>query len=146
KTQKINELLKELQEKQLHLAIVTDEYGSTAGIVTLEDILEEIVGEIWDEHDEVVEEIKELGEGEYIVTGMANLDKVFDLFEISEEADALTVNGWAMKILGRIPQEDDVFEDQGLEVKVLKMDERRIENVHIKDVREKEEGEVEDDD
>ena len=62
KTQPVNELMKELQEKQLHMAVVTDEFGSTAGIVTLEDILEEIVGEIWDEHDEIVEEIKELGD------------------------------------------------------------------------------------
>ena len=145
KTQKINDLLKDLQEKQMHLAVVTDEYGSTAGIVTLEDILEEIVGEIWDEHDEIIEEIKEVGEGEYIVSGMANLDKLFEQLdiEIDEELDAMTVNGWAMKILDRIPEEGDSFEELGLTVQVLKMDGRRIENLHILDNRatETEEGE-----
>lgn len=133
KTQKINDLLKDLQEKQMHLAVVTDEYGSTAGIVTLEDILEEIVGEIWDEHDEIVEEIKNVGDGEYIVSGMANLEKLFEELELEldEEQDATTVNGWAMKILDRIPEEGDSFEEQGLTVRVLKMDGRRIENIHI---------------
>ena len=137
KTQKINDLLKDLQEKQMHLAVVTDEYGSTAGIVTLEDILEEIVGEIWDEHDEIIEEIKEVGECEYIVSGMANLEKLFEELEIDldEELDAMTVNGWAMKILDRIPEEGDSFEELGLTVKVLKMDGRRIEDLHILDNR-----------
>ena len=137
KTQKINDLLKDLQEKQMHLAVVTDEYGSTAGIVTLEDILEEIVGEIWDEHDEIIEEIKRIGEGEYIVSGMANLEKLFEELEIEldEELDAMTVNGWAMKILDRIPEEGDSFEELGLTVKVLKMDGRRIEDLHILDNR-----------
>ena len=139
KTQKINDVLKDLQEKQMHLAIVTDEYGSTAGLVTLEDILEEIVGEIWDEHDEIIEEIKEVGEGEYIVSGMANLEKLFEELEIEleEELDAITVNGWAMKILDRIPEEGDSFEELGLTVKVLKMDGRRIEDLHILDNRSK---------
>ena len=137
KTQKINDLLKDLQEKQMHLAVVTDEYGSTAGIVTLEDILEEIVGEIWDEHDEIIEEIKEVGDGEYIVSGMANLEKLFEELEIEidEELDAMTVNGWAMKILDRIPEEGDSFEELGLTVRVLKMDGRRIEDLHILDNR-----------
>ena len=137
KTQKINDLLKDLQEKQMHLAVVTDEYGSTAGIVTLEDILEEIVGEIWDEHDEIIEEIKEVGEGEYIVSGMANLEKLFETLdiELDEEQDAMTVNGWAMKILDRIPEEGDSFEELGLTVRVLKMDGRRIEDLHILDNR-----------
>ena len=142
KTQKISDLLKELQEKQMHLAVVTDEYGSTAGIVTLEDILEEIVGEIWDEHDEIIEEIKEIGEGEYIVSGMTNLDKFFDelnLGEVDEEMDASTVNGWAMDTLGRIPEEGDSFESDGLVLKVLKMDGRRIQDLHILDNRESEE-------
>ncbi len=144
-TQPVNELMKELQEKQLHLAVVTDEYGSTAGIVTLEDILEEIVGEIWDEHDEVVEEIKEIGEKEYIVSGKANTDKLFDLLDINtdEESDLVTINGWAMEALGRLPEAGDVFEEHGLRVEVLELDGRRIENVHVTDLREDED---EDDD
>ena len=144
KTQKIGDVLKDLQEKQLHLAIVTDEYGSTAGIVTLEDIIEEIVGEIWDEHDERIEEIKEIGDGEYIISGKANLEKVFDVFDIDDEPEVLTVNGWAMTILGRIPQEGDSFTSAGLSVEVLKMNGRRIENLHITDVRTEEADEAED--
>ena len=143
KTQKINDVLKDLQEKQLHLAIVTDEYGSTAGLVTLEDIVEEIVGEIWDEHDEKIEEIKEISEKEYIISGKANLEKVFDMFDIDEEPEVLTVNGWAMTILGRIPQEGDRFEENGLSVEVLKMNGRRIENLHITDIRADEDEEAE---
>ena len=145
KTQKINDVLKDLQEKQMHMAIVTDEYGSTAGIVTLEDILEEIVGEIWDEHDEIIEEIKEVSEGEYIVSGMANLDKLFEELdiELDEELDAMTVNGWAMQILDRIPEEGDSFEELGLTVRVLKMDGRRIEDLHILDNRSKENEDAE---
>ncbi len=153
KTQKINDVLKDLQEKQMHMAIVTDEYGSTAGIVTLEDILEEIVGEIWDEHDEIIEEIKEVGEGEYIVSGRANLDKLFEELDIDldEDLDAMTVNGWAMSILDRIPEEGDSFEELGLTVRVLKMDGRRIEDLHILDNRatesdEDENGEKEEND
>ncbi len=147
KTQQVNELMKELQEKQLHMAIVTDEFGSTAGIVTLEDILEEIVGEIWDEHDEIVEEIKEISETEYIVSGKANTDKVFDVFDIEadEESDSVTVSGWAMEALGKIPEVGDVFEDSGLRVEVLEMDGRRIENVHITDIRESEDEDEEKD-
>lgn len=143
KTQKIGDVLKDLQEKQLHLAIVSDEYGSTAGIVTLEDIIEEIVGEIWDEHDERIDEIKEIGEKEYIISGKANLEKVFDMFDIDEQPEVITVNGWAMMILGRIPQEGDAFEQYGLSVEVLKMNGRRIENLHITDVRVDEEEEKE---
>lgn len=148
KTQKINDVLKDLQEKQLHLAVVTDEYGSTAGIVTLEDILEEIVGEIWDEHDEIIEEIKEVGEREYIVSGMANLDKLLEELdiELDEELDAMTVNGWAMSILDRIPEEGDTFEELGLTVRVLKMDGRRIENLHILDTRASDDEDAEDSD
>ena len=147
KTQKINDLLKDLQEKQMHFAVVTDEYGSTAGIVTLEDILEEIVGEIWDEHDEIVEEIKCIGEREYIVSGMTNIEKFFEeleLGEVDEDMDAQTVNGWAMDTLGRIPEEGDSFEAEGLVLKVLKMDGRRIDDLHILDNRDLEDEDAED--
>jgi CBS domain containing-hemolysin-like protein len=131
KTKNINELMKELQSKKLHMAVVADEYGSTAGIVTLEDILEEIVGDIWDEHDDVVVDVREIGEGEYIVSGKANLEKVFDAIGIDTEPEALTVNGWAMDVLSRIPAVSDEFESDGLHAKVLKMNGRRIENMKI---------------
>ena len=141
KTQNVNDLMKELQEKQLPLAVVTDEYGSTAGIVTLEDILEEIVGDIWDEHDEIVEEIKEIADGEYEVSGMTNIEKLFDELDIpyDDELDASTANGWAMAVLEKIPEEGDSFEHGGLKVDVLKMDGRRIETLHIVDERPSEE-------
>ncbi len=135
KSQKISDLLKELQAKQLHFAIVLDEFGSTAGVITLEDILEEIVGEIWDEHDEIVEEIKEIGEKEYHVSGMANLSKLFSLLEIDSENESLTVNGWAVTALGRLPQMGDTFESDGLYASVLKMDGRTVDTLYIKDVR-----------
>lgn len=131
KNRNVNELMKELQEKKLHLAVVTDEYGSCAGIVTLEDILEEIVGDIWDEHDDVVIELREIGENEYIVSGKANTSKVFDTLDVDSEAESLTINGWAMEALGRIPVAGDVFEADGLSAKVLKMNGKRIENIKI---------------
>jgi CBS domain containing-hemolysin-like protein len=140
KTQPVNELMKELQEKQLHMAVVTDEFGSTAGIVTLEDILEEIVGEIWDEHDEIIEEIKEIGEKEYIVSGKANTEKLFSTLDIdtAEDIEAVTVGGWAMEVLGKIPEVGDGFVDHMLAVEVTEMDGRRVETVHVVDLREDE--------
>ena len=140
-TQPVNELMKELQEKQLHMAIVTDEFGSTAGIVTLEDILEEIVGEIWDEHDEIVEEIKEIGEREYIVSGKSNTEKLFSMLDIDldeGEIEAVTIGGWAMEVLGKIPEVADSFEQFGLAVEIMEMDGRRVETVHVLDKREDE--------
>lgn len=131
KNRNVNELMNELQAQKLHLAVVTDEYGSTAGIVTLEDILEEIVGDIWDEHDNIELDVNELGEGEYIISGKANISKVFDEIDIDDEPEALTVNGWAMESLCRIPSEGDEFEANGLHAKVLKMNGKRIENLHI---------------
>jgi CBS domain containing-hemolysin-like protein len=148
KTQPVNELMKDLQEKQLHMAIVTDEFGSTAGIVTLEDILEEIVGEIWDEHDEIIEEIKEVGENEYVVSGKANTEKLFDELDldIDDEIDAVTVGGWAMEVLGKIPEVGDTFEDNGVAVEILEMDGRRVESVHVLDKREDDEDDEKSDD
>jgi CBS domain containing-hemolysin-like protein len=130
------------------MAVVTDEYGSTAGIVTLEDILEEIVGDIWDEHDEIIEEIKEVSDGEYEVSGMTNIEKLFDVLDMpmDEELDASTANGWAMTVLERIPEEGDTFECGGLKVDVLKMDGRRIETLHIVDDRPKENDDEDDED
>ena len=132
KTKKIGVLLKELQQKKSHIAVVLDEYGGTVGIITLEDILEELVGEIWDEHDEVSQDIVITSETECMVSGNANLEKVFEYLdlEIDEEIDALTVNGWLMDLLGRVPEMEDKIEYQNLEITVVEMDDKRIEKVH----------------
>ena len=131
KSKKISDLRKELQEQQLHIAIVMDEFGCTVGLVTLEDILEELVGEIWDEHDEVVQEIKQTSENTWIVSGKANVEKVFEDLDMDCEYEAMTVSGWVMEVLEKIPAEGDSFERGGLQVRVLKMFRKRIEQVEI---------------
>lgn len=135
KSKKIGVLLKELQKKKSHIAVVLDEYGGTLGLVTLEDILEELVGEIWDEHDEVNQEIEVKSEKECFVSGNANIEKVFDLLNLDMEAEyknALTVNGWLMDMLGRVPVVNDVLEYKNYIITVLEMDGNRVEKVHIK--------------
>lgn len=131
KSKKIGELLKELQQKKSHIAVVLDEYGGTIGIVTLEDILEELVGEIWDEHDEVTQEIVKISEGEYQVLGSTNLKDLYEELNVKENSDVLTVSGWVMEHLDKIPVENDIFEDEGYQIRVLEMDGKRVHKVHI---------------
>lgn len=131
KNKKIDDLMKELQKKKLHIAIVMDEYGGTAGIVTLEDILEELVGEIWDEHDEVVSEMEQTGEREYRVSGKANVEKLFEEIDREQEFDVQTVSGWVMEQLGCIPTEGDSFAYEDLWVTVTKMCGKRIGEVKL---------------
>ena len=131
KSKKIADLRKELQEQQLHIAIVMDEFGCTVGLVTLEDILEELVGEIWDEHDEIVREIMQTDEHTWVVSGKANVEKVFEVLGQECAYEAMTVAGWVMEILEKIPAEGDHFEQDGLQVRVTKMYRKRIEQVEI---------------
>lgn len=131
KNKKINDLLKELQQKKSHIAVVVDEFGGTIGIVTLEDILEELVGEIWDEHDEVIQEIEEISENEYLVLGSANLEKLFERLDRTEELEVVTVSGWVMNTLERVPESGDTFTYDNLEVSVLEMDGKRVEKIKL---------------
>lgn len=131
KRKNISELLKELQQKKLHIAVVVDEFGCTVGILTLEDILEELVGEIWDEHDEVAQEIEQIGEKEYRISGKTNVERLFENLGMEQEFDVLTVSGWVMEMLGRIPEEGDSFQYQNMKIKVEHMKEKRVETVHI---------------
>lgn len=131
KSKNIGELLKELQLKKSHIAVVMDEFGGTVGIVTLEDVLEELVGEIWDEHDKVVEEIAKISDSEYLVMGSANVEKLFEEMDREEEFDVLTVSGWVMDVLDKVPDEGDTFEYNGLKVTVIQMDGKRVGKVRI---------------
>lgn len=123
---KISKLIKHLQKSQAHMAIVTDEYGGTKGIVTMEDILEELVGEIWDEHDDVVEDMEKISETEYLVSGSADVEEVLELFGLTEETEQNTVTGWVMEKLEKMPEIGDVFEEDGLHVTVKELDGRRV--------------------
>lgn len=131
KSKKLADLRKELQEQQLHIAVVMDEFGCTGGIVTLEDILEELVGEIWDEHDEIVREISQVNENTYVVSGKTNIEKVFEMLDVDSEFEAMTISGWVMEVLQKIPSEGDAFEREGLQVRILKMFGKRIDQLEI---------------
>jgi len=122
---KINDLFKMLQKEKIHMVVVTDEYGGTAGIVTMEDILEELVGEIWDESDEIVEEFISLGDNQYKIICAAEIDKMFEFFKIKDEVDSSTVSGWIMDMLGKIPEENDSFVYKDLNVTVHKTGHRK---------------------
>ena len=125
-------LLKLLQRTQNHMAVVVDEYGGVSGIVTMEDILEELVGEIWDEHDEVVEDVVQLSDDEWRVSGGASLDDLRELFPIEETFESVTVNGWVLEVLGRFPQRGDEFDYMNLRVTVERVAKRRVEQIRIR--------------
>ena len=134
RSMKIYDLLRLLQREKAHMAVIADEYGGTVGIVTMEDILEELVGEIWDEHDEVIEEMQKLDDGSYRIVCSAAIDDLAELFDIQTdpESDITTVSGWVMECLGRIPQEGDTFSEDGLSVTVTKTDARRVLEIIVK--------------
>lgn len=142
---KISDLLKKMQQVKTHMAIVIDEYGGTEGLVTMEDIIEELVGEIYDEHDAVIsKDIMPLQNGSYRVKGSANLAKVLDYFDVEEEFDVVTVNGWVVLNLDNLPKKNDKFETEIdgklFKARVTKADDRKaIEiNLTVKDKNDKE--------
>lgn len=123
-------LLKKMQAKKTHIAIVVDEYGGTTGLVTMEDIIEEIVGDIYDEHDTVSsKEVRSAGNNTFLVAGSADLEDFFEMFDEEIEADCNTVNGWVMIELDKLPKEGDEFDYESkhkiFHVKVTKADSRR---------------------
>ena len=132
---KISDLLRLLQQVKTHMAVVVDEFGGTQGIVTMEDILEELVGDIWDEHDEVIDYFKRIDDRTYEVNCGASLDDMFDFFGLEKEEnefDSVTVSGWVMERLGRIPSAGDSFEFRKYRVTVLKAAARRATLISVR--------------
>lgn len=130
---KISALLRSMQKQKVHMATVVDEYGGTLGIVTLEDILEELVGEIWDEHDEVVDYFTKLDDEHYLVDGNAELSEFFEIFsqEEDEESDSNTVSGWIIERSGDIPPIGYTFDYNNLTVTVTKRTLKKVLEVKV---------------
>ena len=130
----IDEIFKELQKNKLQMAIVVDEYGGTAGLLTMEDILEELVGNIFDEYDEVEVDYKKIDENTYLVEGSVSLFELKKALDISiPEGDYETLSGYLIEKLGRLPEEDEhpIIEDEKLTYSIEKYEDKRIQWVKI---------------
>lgn len=136
KTMKLPAVLNQLRRAKQHLAIVTDEYGGTLGVVSMEDVLEQIVGEIWDETDTVEQEVVEKAEGEYELDGSMVITDFIELLGLNEEAfeaESGTVGGWTLERFGRFPKVGDSFRYENMTVTVLGMvDGRRVDRIQVK--------------
>jgi CBS domain containing-hemolysin-like protein len=131
-TKRVVELLRELQRNRLQVAIVVDEYGGTSGLVTVEDLIEEIVGEIRDEYDVEVEPVVEEGHGRFVFSGKAHVQELTERLHIAPEGEGFeTVGGFLLSRLGRVPAVGEHFEIDGLAVEVLEAERRRITRVRI---------------
>jgi len=130
-TEKVDDMLRLLKSKKAHIAVVIDEYGGTLGIVTMEDILEELVGEIWDEHDEVEEPFRKLDDETHVVDATVTLDDFCDYFDVKSDSESVSLGGWVMEQLQRIPQEGDAFDYEHLHIVAAKVDEHRVEAVTV---------------
>lgn len=123
---KISDVLRMLQKSKVHMAVVTDEYGGTVGLVTLEDIIEELVGEIYDEHDEIVEVVEKLPDGRYRIAGSAEIDLIDEMFDIPDTTESSTISGWVTEQSGRIPEVGEEFEIENMKVTVTQVDARKV--------------------
>lgn len=127
----INRILLDMQREHAHMAVVVDDYGGVIGIITLEDILEELVGEIWDESDEVIENIRERSDGSYDINGSTRLSDMCESIGCSIDSEADTVGGWVTETLGGIPESGESFECGGMHVTVESTDKRRVLKVNV---------------
>ncbi len=131
-TVKIDDLLRQLQRCKSHIAVVTDEYGGTMGIVTMEDILEELVGEIYDEHDEEVQSFRKIGENTYRILCTTDLDELDRFFDLDVDSDYASISGWVIEQLGCIPKEGDFFQYEDLFVTVTATDAHRVVEIEVR--------------
>ncbi|MDD2481595.1 MAG: hemolysin family protein [Lutispora sp.] len=132
---KIDELFKEMQKSKTHIAIVIDEYGGTAGLITIEDLLEEIVGNIFDEYDDEVLEYEQLDENTYLINGMLSLDEVNDIMDVELPEDELefdTISGMILSLSGKMPEVGDEVEYDGIQFRIEEVDDKRITKIKVR--------------
>ena len=139
-TTKISTVLKLMQKNKTHMAGVAGEFGDTLGIITMEDILEELVGEIWDEHDDVLSDITELGDSSFKVLGSTSVNDLCDYFDLNGiDTDSSTVGGWVIDMLGKVPTKGDELTYENLQIVITKTESRRIAELKITVLAEEEE-------
>ena len=124
-------LLKKLQQAKTHVAVVVDEYGGTCGIVTMEDILEELVGEIWDEHDEEEVFLRKTGPDSWLVDAGMDFEDFAAYFQLKTDSEMVSVSGWVMEQFGRVPETGDAFSFGALDIRVTKVENHRIEEIQV---------------
>jgi CBS domain containing-hemolysin-like protein len=131
-TKAVNDLLREMQDDRAHMAIAVDEYGNTAGLATMEDLMEEVFGEIQDEH-EPERDVTQEASGDYVVSGNFGLDRLEELmdFHPGEEPESTTVGGLLMEWLGRVPQVGESVARDGIKIEVLASNDLRVEQVRV---------------
>ncbi|MDE7087127.1 MAG: hemolysin family protein [Clostridia bacterium] len=140
-TTKISAVLKQMQKSKSHMAVVSGEFGDVVGIITMEDILEELVGEIWDEHDEVLSDITKISDTEYKVLGSTTVNDLCDYFELGAiDNESATVGGWVIDMLGKVPDMGDELTYRNLQITVAKTEFRRITELKIIILSEDENG------
>ena len=127
----IRALLKKLQQAKTHVAVVVDEYGGTCGIVTMEDILEELVGEIWDEHDEEEVFLRKIAPDTWLVDAGMDFDDFAEFFQLKTDSEMVSVSGWVMEQFGRVPEAGDSFVFDNLTVRVTRVENHRIEEIQV---------------
>ncbi len=134
KTAKLPHVLDVLKDARQHLAIVTDEYSGTLGIVTMEDVLEEIVGDIWDDNDEIEEEVVESDKGELIIDGDMPIGDFLERLGIDEDSweyESATAGGWTIEYMGDFPKTGDAFDYEDFHIEVTEAGERRVERLTV---------------
>ena len=128
----IRMILKKQQKAKTHVAVVVDEYGGTCGIVTMEDILEELVGEIWDEHEEAEVLLRRIAPDTYLIDASMDFEEFADYFKLDEESEMVSVSGWVMEQFGRVPEQGDQLTYKGLEIEVTKVGNHHVEEIRVK--------------
>lgn len=145
-TMHLDVLFREMQKEHMHVCTVVNEYGHTSGIITMEDILEELVGEIWDEQDEEITSIVETAENTYKVSSGLSIDAFFDFFKLTDDTpiESTTVNGWLAELFGDIPEAGATISYQSLEITVTSADEVMTHEISVKLVTAEQDGDAQD--
>lgn len=128
----IRMILKKQQKAKTHVAVVVDEYGGTCGIVTMEDILEELVGEIWDEHEEAEVLLRRVAPDTYLIDASMDFEEFAEYFHLDEESEMVSVSGWVMEQFGRVPDQGDCLEYKGLDIEVTRVGNHHVDEIRVK--------------